>query len=148
MKAKQIIMPAIHIYMAATILASVLIFMTPLTTYILYAFGAGSGMYAFMLFTVATAPIWLGILLFFWMCAFPIALVISYILSWKRKYGLFYILLFLDTGVVIGTSTYFAYLNDTYGFLTLLPDLIGSIGVLVLFTILLRRVHRNSQGAT
>ena len=148
MKAKQIIMPAIHIYMAVTVIASVLIFMTPLTTFILYAFGAGSGMYAFMLFTAATAPAWLGILLFIWMCAFPIALVISYILSWKRKYGLFYILLFLDTVVVMATSTYLACLNDKYGFLTLLPDLIGSIGVLVLFTILLRRVHRNSQGAT
>ena len=148
MKAKQIIMPAIHIYMAVTVIASVLIFMTPLTTFILYAFGAGSGMYAFMLFTVATAPIWLGILLFFWMCAFPIALVISYILSWKRKYGLFYILLFLDTVVVMANSTYLACLNDKYGFLTLLPDLIGSVGVLVLFTILLRRAHRNLQGAT
>jgi hypothetical protein len=57
-------------------------------------------------------------------------------------------LLLLDTGVVIGTSTYLTCLNGTYGFLTLLPDLIGSIGVLVLFTILLRRAHRNLQGAT
>ncbi len=148
MKAKQIIMPAIHIYMAATILASVLIFMTPLTTFILYAFGAGSGMYAFMLFTAATAPTWLGILLFFWMCAFPIALIISYILSWTRKYGLFYILLLLDTVVVMATSTYLACLNDTYGFLTLLPDLIGSIGVLVLFKILLRKMYKDSQVPT
>lgn len=138
-------MPAIHIYMAATVLATVLIFVSPTATFSLYALGAGSATYAFMLFVAANVPFCLGILLFIWMCAFPIVLVISYILSWKRKYGLFYILLWLDTLTVVATCVYFACIKNSYGFLTLLPDLIGSVAVLVLFTVLLRKIHRDSQ---
>lgn len=148
MKAKQLVMPAIHTYMAVTVAATALWFARPSIAYILYSLGAGSGVFSFLLCAAETTPVYLGTPLFIWVFAFPIALVTSYILSWKGKYRMFYILLLLDTVVIAVISAYCVFSSNTYGFLTMLPDLIGSITCLALFTILLRRAHRNLQGAT
>ena len=96
----------VDIYMAATVLAQIAIFGDLKASQRLSAVGANSWFLSIALF--------LGWFSIFWFFAFPVLLIVFYILAWKEKYVPFCVVISIDALISFGWFASSLVQWDTY----------------------------------
>ena len=131
----------LHGIMLFTVLATVMMFVYPKITDLLYTIGASSGFIGLGVGSAETTPHFLGLAAFIWFVLFPVILIISYILGIKKHYVPFCVVITLDLFAVILWLVYAHATGNLYGFQSFIPDLIVSFvltALLVWTTVLLK----------
>jgi len=116
----------IHIYMFASILATFTIFIDQEVSSSFYTIGARSWLIAIGLASAETTPAILTMFLVLWFFAFPILLVVFYILACKEIYIPFCIVTSIDTLISILCYVQNRIIGYAYGAESAIPDAIIS----------------------
>jgi len=116
----------IHTYMLMSVL--VLVLLIPLRDAMpaLYTMGANSWLISIALASGGTLVAPIGVMLVLWGCAFPILLILFYILACKGKFIPFCTLACADSLIVICWLIYCLYENNKYALQWAVPDAIVS----------------------
>lgn len=139
----------IHTFMAVTILAyAAMLFFSGRMARILFTIGGSSWYIALGLGSAAEASRQVNVLCLLWLVLFPVALTISYVLTYKKCYLPFCIVTILDFLVVFTYTLHSFCVKNTYSFQAMLPDLIISFIVSILIirtTCLLHQSQRSKE---
>ena len=135
----------VHGIMLSTILATVMLIIHPNIAMALFTIGATSGWIAFGFAAAETTPYILGLVAFVWCFAFPILLLITYVLAQKKKYIPFCVIVVCDSLFVMAWSIYSMITGNYYGVQSFILDIVVSLVlamVLVRITYLLTKDKR------
>lgn len=117
----------LHIFMVFTILAyAALLLLSGRIARVLFTIGGSSCYVALGLGSATETSHQVSVLCLLWLILFPVALTISYILTYKKHYFPFCVVTLLDFLVVFAYTLYSFYEKNIYGFQVMLPDLIVS----------------------
>jgi len=137
-----------HGIMLCTILATIMLVIHPRIAMTLFTIGATSGWVAFGFATAEATPYILGLVAFVWCFAFPILLLIAYILAIKKKYIPFCMAVTCDSLFVIAWVIYSTITGNFFGVQSFLIDVVVSLMIsiiLVRITYLLMKDKRSAN---
>ena len=132
-KSQKMTLILVQIYFIASLLSKIIVYINPYVANCFYIVGSSSGLSSLIGFGGSQFSFFINLIGFVWAYALPILLIIAYILSFFKKYGLFCILVILDNIVVIIWCIYAYETQYIYNFDPQLLDVIIS----TIYTILL-----------
>lgn len=129
----------IHLYVLLSIIGVLFLFFDQNFAWSFLAVGASSELIAFGIAIDFTIGTFVGGFAGIWCVGFPLALIITYILSFKKSKTPFCIVVIMDTLVVWGKTLYMLFTADYYSFKLFLPDLIISSLFAILMIICIKQ---------